>query len=180
MTPRRVNILRNRTKLDANGPTETLHPNKPHVLRRESAEEEKKKEKGKAHQTLATMNSISRNNDGHQKGSLKCKIQRDRARCLRVCLLHTFHHNSPHQALPHPAGVRLAAATSLCLLCTVSRLNEPSVNFAVSQSVDQSQADLSCQPLAAFQLDFAFSFPPGRLLVSERPPTSRCEDVSPG
>lgn len=83
MTPRRVNILRNRTKLDANGPTETLHPNKPHVLRRESAEGGKKK--GKAHQTLATMNLISRNNDGHQKGSLKCKIQRDRARSVCGC-----------------------------------------------------------------------------------------------
>lgn len=51
MTARRVNIYRNRIKLDANGLTETLHPNKLHVLCRESAEERKKKNR-KAHQTF--------------------------------------------------------------------------------------------------------------------------------
>lgn len=48
MTERRVNRLRNRIKLDANGPTETLHPNKLRVLRGDSAEE------GKDQQTFAT------------------------------------------------------------------------------------------------------------------------------
>lgn len=52
MMPRSMNILQNCTKLDANGPTETLHPNKLHVLRRDSADEEGKKE-GKAHQTFS-------------------------------------------------------------------------------------------------------------------------------
>lgn len=78
MMPHSMNILQNRTKLDANGPTETLHPNKLRVLRRDSADEgEKKKAKPTKHS--ATMNSISRNNDGHLKGSLKCKIERNRA-----------------------------------------------------------------------------------------------------
>lgn len=52
MTARRVNILRNCPKLDANGPTETLHPNKLHVLRSDSAEEKEEEEGGKAQQTF--------------------------------------------------------------------------------------------------------------------------------
>lgn len=59
-------------------------------------------------------------------------------------------------------------------------LSEPSVNFSASQSGDQCQIGLSCLPLATFQLDFTFSFPPGLLLVSRRPPMSRCEDALPG
>lgn len=50
MTPRRVNILQNRTKLDANGPTEMLHPNKLNVLVTLQTKGEKK---GKAHQTFS-------------------------------------------------------------------------------------------------------------------------------
>lgn len=78
MMPRSMNILQNRTKLDANGQTETLHPNKLRVLSRDSTDEGGKK-KAKPTKHSATMNSISRNNDGHQKGSLKCKMQRNRA-----------------------------------------------------------------------------------------------------
>lgn len=59
-------------------------------------------------------------------------------------------------------------------------MSEPSVNFSMSQSGDRSQPGLSCLPLAAFQLDFTFSFPLRLLLVSQRPPMSRCEDVMPG
>lgn len=70
MTPRCVNILKNRTKLDANGPTETLHPNKLHVLCRDSAEEGNKKEP-KSTKHSATMNSISPNNDRHQQWLIK-------------------------------------------------------------------------------------------------------------
>lgn len=162
-----VNILWNRTKSDANGLTEMVHLNKLHVLHCDCEEDKKNKASPTKHS--ATMNSIRRNNDGHQKGSLKCKIQQDVAHSIcRYAFVrnHTFHHNSPHQTSLYPAGVRLTAATSLCLLCTPSRVNEPSVNFSVSQSKDQSQAGLSCQPLAAFQLDFTVSFPPGRLLVA--------------
>lgn len=125
----------------------------------------------KAHKHSAMMNSISGNNGNHQNGSLKCKygeIQPAPSICgyASCAAPHFATPPPPHRALLHPAGVRLAAAASLCLLCTPSRLNEPSVNFWASRSEDQSQAGLSCRPLAAFQLDFSFSFPPGRLLVS--------------
>lgn len=122
---------------------------------------------------VATMNSISRNNGGHQKGSLKGKIQDGMflaaAPSLNIPQCSADAHfkiMSPVMLLLYPAGDRLATSTTLCLFCTLSRINEPSVNFWVSQSGSQCQTGLSCQPLASFQLDSSFLFPLGCLLVS--------------
>lgn len=124
---------------------------------------EGKHKKAKLTEHSATMNSISGNNDGHQsvKYSEIWPIPSIWGYAFAAATI-----VPPIRLGCTPAGVRLAAATSLCLLCTPSHLNEPSANFWVSRSEDQSQAGLSCQPLAAFQLDSSFSFPPGRLLVS--------------
>lgn len=70
---------------------------------------------------------------------------------------------------------------TLFILHPGSCITEPSLEFfPASQRGDRCQTGLSCLPLASFQLDFTISFPPGLLLVSRRPPMSRCEDDLPG
>lgn len=141
----------------------------------------------------ATLNSISRNNDRNQRSSLMCKIQEDVAHSplqprlwMNAPIMFCNHTTLIQRCFPWQAStVHLCAEISnihstLFTLHLESSLSEPSVNLWVSQSGAQCQIGLSCLPLASFQLDFTFSLPLGLLLVSKRPPMSRCENVLPG
>lgn len=111
------------------------------------------------------MNSISGNNGGHQKGSLKCKYGEIRPApsiCAYASCAATTHFAivpPPHRALLHPAGVRLAAAASLCLLCTPSRLNEPSVNFWASRSEGSEPSRPQLSATGCFSAGFLLLLP---------------------
>lgn len=174
-------LLRNCTKLDANGLKEMLHFNKIHILAIYGGCWIKI---ASHNQTQCnTTNSISRNNDGNHKS---------------LCPLHRHPHPNAYRRVlqspsQRPASLSLTALHrshwggrisnshgTLFALHPESGLSEPSVNLWASQSGDQCQVGVSCLQLAAFHLDFTFSFPLGFLLVSERPPKSRCEDAWPG